>query len=95
MDPFLAKKIDSQKLICIVFISQLISSIINLKQILNKENYENLFDWIQNLIDTLINNINDKYPLIRKHCLKGLGNISLLLKYDFICSDKNPSELNN
>jgi len=82
--PFLSKKIDSQKLVAIIFISQFISSSITLKSgTITLETLSGLFDWIHSLIDILLSNLSDKSSWIRKHSFKGLGNISLLLKFSF------------
>lgn len=53
-----------------------------------------LYEWINNLIDILLINIYDKASLIRKHCLKGLGHISLLLKFNFksLMASENQTE---
>ena len=56
------------------------------------ESLSGLFDWIHTLIDILLSNISDKSHWIRKHCFKGIGNISLLLKFSFkslIITDSN------
>lgn len=68
---------------CIIFIAQFIASAVNLKQSFNQEEFDSLFDWINELIDTLMKNLNDKNAIIRKNCYKGIGNISLLLKNEF------------
>lgn len=94
--PFLSKKLDSQKLVAVIFIAQFISSSITLKPgTITLDSLTGLFDWIHSLIDTLLFNIADKSPWIRKHCFKGIGNISLLLKFSFktlVVPDSNPEQ---
>ena len=95
--PFLSKKLDSQKLVAIIFIAQFISSSITLKPgMITLDSLSGLFDWIHSLIDILLANISDKSPWIRKHCFKGIGNISLLLKFSFkslLISDSNAENI--
>lgn len=82
--PFLSKKIESQKLVAIIFVSQFIASVITLRNCsITAENLQSLFEWIHSLIEILLVNAEDKAALIRKHCLKGLGHVSVLLKYNF------------
>ncbi len=74
---------DSQKIAAICTISQFISSsFFHSKEKLTHNNIESVFEWINSLIDILLDNIGEKNDLIRKHCFKGIGNISLLLKYE-------------
>ena len=71
-------------MVAIIFISQFISSSITLKSgTITIDTLSSLFEWIHSLIDILLSNITDKSPWIRKHCFKGIGNISLLLKFSF------------
>lgn len=83
----------------IIFIAQFISSSITLKPgAITVDTLSGLFNWIHSLIDILLSNISDKSPWIRKLCFKGIGNISLLLKFSFkslLISESNPDTENS
>ena len=77
-------------MVAIITFSQFLTSIKHSKTEITPELFLSLFTWFQNIIDILVNNISDKNEFVRKHCLKGLGNIYFLLKLTF---DENPEEI--
>ncbi len=60
-----------------------------MNQEFNYDEFNSLFEWINELTETLIKNVCDKNPIIRKHSYKGIGNISLLLKNQFSLPDND------
>eukprot|EP00828_Plagiopyla_frontata_P048066 TRINITY_DN9099_c0_g1_i1.p1 TRINITY_DN9099_c0_g1~~TRINITY_DN9099_c0_g1_i1.p1 ORF type:complete len:424 (+),score=76.50 TRINITY_DN9099_c0_g1_i1:799-2070(+) len=88
--PFLEKKLKSQKLVAIITFAQFVFSVFHTSdENYEEQYYQKMFELVNKFLEIMLENSGESEELIRKHAIKGIGNIYFALKTNFAENENN------